>query len=119
MRLMAFIAEARVAKRVRDHLGEDSTGRPLARAQAQQGPDYGAADPIYPERVSAPSPAMDGLVFRPARRFPSALAGSRGLWHASTRRAVRRPQSAAGLRNIRYRTGRGGLFFPSPRGEKP
>lgn len=54
MRLMAFIAEARVAKRILDHLGEDSTGPPLARAQAQPEtlepePAYGAADPIYPE----------------------------------------------------------------------
>jgi hypothetical protein len=54
MRLMAFIAAARVAKRILDHLGEDSTGPPHARAQAQQEtlepePDYGPADPIYPE----------------------------------------------------------------------
>ncbi len=54
MRLIAFIAEARVAKRILDHLGLDSTGPPLGRAQArpeliEPGPDYGAADPVYPE----------------------------------------------------------------------
>ena len=54
MQLIAFIAEATVAKRILDHLGLDSTGPPLARAQVQQEllepePDYGAADPIYPE----------------------------------------------------------------------
>ena len=52
MQLIAFIAEARVAKRMLDHLGEDSTGPPLARAQAQPeqldpGPDYAAQDVTY------------------------------------------------------------------------
>jgi uncharacterized protein YbaR (Trm112 family) len=53
-RMRLIMAEARVAKRILDHFGEDSTGPPPARAQAQQEtlepePDYGAADPIYPE----------------------------------------------------------------------
>jgi hypothetical protein len=52
MQLIAFIAEARVAKRILDHLGEDSRGPPLARAQAQPeqldpGPDYAAQDVTY------------------------------------------------------------------------
>jgi hypothetical protein len=33
MQLIAFIAEARVAKRILDHLRMDSTGPPVARAQ--------------------------------------------------------------------------------------
>ncbi len=54
MQLIAFIAEARVAKWILDHLGEDSTGPPVARAQAhaellEPRHDYGAADPVYPE----------------------------------------------------------------------
>jgi hypothetical protein len=54
MQLIAFIAGAKVAKRIFDHLGEDSTGPPIARAQAHSellelGPEYGAADPVYPE----------------------------------------------------------------------
>ena len=40
-----------MAKRILDHLGEDSTGPPLARAQAQPeqldpGPDYAAPDDV-------------------------------------------------------------------------
>jgi hypothetical protein len=54
MQLIAFIAEAKVAKRILDHLGLDSTGPPVARAQPhaellEPGPDYGAADPAYLE----------------------------------------------------------------------
>jgi uncharacterized protein YbaR (Trm112 family) len=54
MQLIAFIAEAKVAKRILDHLALDSTGPPVARAQPhaellEPGPDYGAADPVYPE----------------------------------------------------------------------
>jgi hypothetical protein len=54
MQLIAFIAEAKVAKRILDHLALDSTGPPVARAQPhaellEPGPDYGAADPTYPE----------------------------------------------------------------------
>lgn len=53
MRLIAFIAEATVAKRILDHLGLDSTGPPVARAapleQVELGPSYDAADPICPE----------------------------------------------------------------------
>ena len=52
MELMAFIAEAAVAKRILDHLGLASTGPPLAKAVAPEavadpGPEYGEADPIY------------------------------------------------------------------------
>jgi hypothetical protein len=54
MQVIAFIAQATVAKRILDHLGEDSTGPPVARVAAPQeqvepGPAYDAADPIYPE----------------------------------------------------------------------
>ncbi len=54
MQLIAFIAQATVAKRILDHLDLDSTGPPVARAapppeQVDLGPSYGAADPIYPE----------------------------------------------------------------------
>jgi hypothetical protein len=54
MQLIAFIAEAKVAKRILDHLALDSTGPPVARARPhaellEPGPDYGAADPTYPE----------------------------------------------------------------------
>ncbi len=54
MRIIAFIAQPAVVRRILDHLGLDSTGPPLARVQAQPelldpGPDYSAPDPIYPE----------------------------------------------------------------------
>ena len=54
MQIIAFIAQATVAKRVLDHLGLDSTGPPVARAapppeQVHPGPSYDAPDPIYPE----------------------------------------------------------------------
>ena len=57
MQVIAFIAQARVAKRILDHLGLDSTGPPVARAapppeQVDLGPSYDAydaADPTYPE----------------------------------------------------------------------
>jgi hypothetical protein len=54
MRLIAFVAEAKVAKRILDHLGLDSTGSPVARAQPhaeplEPGPDYSTADSIYDE----------------------------------------------------------------------
>ncbi len=52
MELMAFIAEAGVAKRILDHLGLASTGPPLAKAAAPDqaadpGPEYAGADPTY------------------------------------------------------------------------
>ncbi len=52
MELMAFIAEAAVAKKILDHLGLASTGPPLVRAAAPEeaaepGPEYGGADPSY------------------------------------------------------------------------
>jgi len=54
MQVIAFIAQATVAKRILDHLGLDSTGPPLARAKSQPdqldpGSDYSGADLIYPE----------------------------------------------------------------------
>ena len=54
MELIAFIAEARVAKRILDHLGLQSTGPPVARSPALDealapGPEYGGADPTYDE----------------------------------------------------------------------
>ena len=52
LKLIAFIADPGVAKRILDHLGLDAQGPPLARARApddlaEPGADYGAADPIY------------------------------------------------------------------------
>lgn len=52
MQLIAFIAEATVARRILDHLGLDSTGPPLVRPKTQPeqpdlGPDYAAADATY------------------------------------------------------------------------
>ena len=54
MELIAFIAEARVAKRILDHLGLRSTGPPVLRSRAPDealdpGPEYGGADPTYDE----------------------------------------------------------------------
>jgi Putative transposase len=51
LRLIAFIAEARVARRILDHLGLDSTVPPLATARGEPdriepAPDYDLADPI-------------------------------------------------------------------------
>ena len=52
MQIIAFIAQPKVARRILDHLGLDSTGPPLARAQSQPeefdpGPDYSAPDPTH------------------------------------------------------------------------
>jgi hypothetical protein len=44
LEVIAFIAEAAVARRILDHLGMDSQAPPLARARA---PDDGARDPVY------------------------------------------------------------------------
>ena len=58
MQIIAFIAQAAVAKRVLDHLGlhsiEAAAEAPVARAapppeQVDPGPSYDAPDPIYPE----------------------------------------------------------------------
>ena len=54
LQLIAFIAEATVAKRILDHLGLDSRGPPPARAQAppdvlDPGPSYDGADFAFPE----------------------------------------------------------------------
>ncbi len=52
--LIAFVTQPAVPWRILDHLGLDSTGPPVARAQARPelldpGPDYSAPDPIYSE----------------------------------------------------------------------
>ncbi len=52
MQIIAFIAQPKVARRILEHLGFDSTGPPVARAQAQPeefdpGPDYSAPDLTY------------------------------------------------------------------------
>jgi hypothetical protein len=49
LEIIAFIAEAGVAKRILDHLGMDSQAPPVARARApgDSEPDYAAGDPIY------------------------------------------------------------------------
>ncbi len=52
LKLIAFVADASVAGRILDHLGLDSRGPPLARAQAppellDPGPAYDYADPPY------------------------------------------------------------------------
>ena len=54
LQLIAFIAEATVAKRILDHLGLDSRGPPLARAQAPPdapdlAPSYDGVDPAFPD----------------------------------------------------------------------
>ncbi len=54
LRLIAFIAEARVARRTLEHLGLDSTGPPAAPARGRPDaieppPDYGMADLVYEE----------------------------------------------------------------------
>jgi hypothetical protein len=54
LRLIAFISDATVAKRILDHLHLDSRGPPLARAQAppdllDPGPSYEAADVPFPD----------------------------------------------------------------------
>jgi hypothetical protein len=85
MQLIAFIAEAKVAKRILDHLALDSTGPPVgppvARAQPhadllEPGADYGAADPTYPECASPAWPAMDNHAFRPRQRLSNAPGGA-------------------------------------------
>ncbi len=50
LQIIAFIAQPKVAHRILDHLGFDSAGPPLARAQAKPevfdpGPDYAVPDP--------------------------------------------------------------------------
>jgi len=52
LQLIAFIAEATVAKRILDHLGLDSQGPPLARAQA-------------PPELLDPAPSYDGIDHTP------------------------------------------------------
>jgi hypothetical protein len=52
LKLIAFIAEATVARRILDHLGLDSQGPPVARGRAppepfDPGPDYDVADPAH------------------------------------------------------------------------
>lgn len=54
LEVIAYIAEAAVAKRILDHLGMDSQAPPLARARAPEGdapgdpgPDYAVGDPAY------------------------------------------------------------------------
>ncbi len=54
MELIAFIAEARVASLILDHLGLPSTRPPVVRSgapdeAADPGPEYGGADPTYGE----------------------------------------------------------------------
>jgi hypothetical protein len=53
MKLIAFIAEPTVAKRILDHLGVDSTGPPLTAPRVvppdsvDPAPAYDVADPVY------------------------------------------------------------------------
>lgn len=54
LQLIAFIAEATVAKRILEHLGLDSRGPPLARAQAppdplDPAPSHDGTDPVFPD----------------------------------------------------------------------
>ncbi len=54
LQIIAFIAEATVAKRILDHLGLDSRRPPLARAQAppdalDPAPGYDGTDPVFPD----------------------------------------------------------------------
>jgi len=52
LKIIAFISDDAVARRILLHLGLDSRGPPVARAQAppdfgEPGPSYDAADPVY------------------------------------------------------------------------
>ena len=53
LRLLAFIAEPTVARKILDHLGLDSTGPPTAPRRSERAeqvdpaPDYDVADPVY------------------------------------------------------------------------
>jgi hypothetical protein len=52
LQIIAFIADDAVARRILLHLGLDSRGPPVARAQAppdfsELGPSYDGADPAY------------------------------------------------------------------------
>ncbi len=54
MRLIAFIAEVNVARRILDHLGLDSRPPPIARAQAppealDPPPVHDLSDPVFPD----------------------------------------------------------------------
>jgi len=56
LEIIAFIAEAAVARRILDHLGLEPQAPPLARARSEEpggewepGPDCGESDPVYEE----------------------------------------------------------------------
>jgi len=88
MQIIAFIAQPKVARRILDHLGLDSTGPPLARAQSQPeefdpGPDYSAfhyrtrnvSYSAYPPKIN---PVGYGWkVGSDVRLWPGILAGLR------------------------------------------
>jgi hypothetical protein len=57
LEIIAFIAEARIARRILDHLGLASQAPPTSKASGEggegaagdEGPDYHAGDPTYEE----------------------------------------------------------------------
>ncbi len=67
LQVIAFIAEAAVARRILDHLGMDSRAPPLARARGPDeafqnpGPDYSLGDPVHEDRGAAPPLAGTGV----------------------------------------------------------
>jgi hypothetical protein len=96
--LLAFIAEAKVAKRILDHLGLASTRPPLVRPPAPEeatdpGPEYGEADPSTTTdlcRSSTRTPADGGatLWVCPRRLWPYSCGASRArgdVWKSKKR----------------------------------
>jgi hypothetical protein len=92
LQLIAFIAEATVAKRILGHLGLDSRGPPLARAQAP------------PDLLDA-APSHDGIDHTPSEQALAGRARSRPTaedcplqgWLSSVRcQKVRHPTRSAG-----------------------
>jgi len=71
LQLIAFIAEATVAKRILDHLGLDYRGPQVARAQAppdmfDPGPSYDGADFAFPDLDGPRRPGPTSPQRRPA-----------------------------------------------------
>jgi hypothetical protein len=81
LQLVAFMAEATAAKRILDHLGLDSHGPPLARAQA-------------PPDLLDPAPAFDGVDHLTARA-PDGLSGAERVGRARNVPIHSTPQGAA------------------------
>ncbi len=97
LRLIAFMADGKVAGRILDHLGLDAAGPPLVRAHAQPEqpdlePDYVAADATYEAWKRAP--VGDGRA-RPAQ--------SRAVLGAPGERPCRAHSTVAGFHSTSRR----------------